>query len=379
MKRSIEELDFKKAFRPMPQDCRDALMQAARSVKEDEPVKRASYRAALIAALIVMATIAAAIAAVKLGVVDYFNEYYGVAVPKAAQERLEQTEPVAYQVGPMTFTFEQLLTDKRLAISSAHARMTDGGAALYAADSDVYDAVNARDDAVLNLYGLERDITWLDAAKQLGLPLYGVRALIEVDAPYAGDGGAMEDAMWHEDGSIVYLNMPLLNAASIADTLPLTLYMSVMKFDPVTGEVTEQWRRREPLELPVLPLIAERTYLPAGDGTFRNITAAYDVEGELPEHLTVESVHAEQYATGIYLTANVVFPDGISKEQAASVMHGTLSILDGAGGALPDGMNLSIGSDVEELPKATLEIMTSLEKLPDALTVTDGETMLKME
>ena len=54
------------------QTCR-ALMDAARSVREEKPVKRVSYRAALIAAVILLAAMAVAYAAVRLGWIEYFS------------------------------------------------------------------------------------------------------------------------------------------------------------------------------------------------------------------------------------------------------------------------------------------------------------------
>ena len=45
-------------------------MDAARSVREEQPVKRISYRAALIAAVILIAAMAVAYAAVRLGWIE---------------------------------------------------------------------------------------------------------------------------------------------------------------------------------------------------------------------------------------------------------------------------------------------------------------------
>ena len=43
MKRDLEHLDLKQAFHPVPEACRRALMDAARSVGEEKPVKRFSF------------------------------------------------------------------------------------------------------------------------------------------------------------------------------------------------------------------------------------------------------------------------------------------------------------------------------------------------
>ena len=92
MKRDLEHLDLKQAFHPVPEACRRALMDAARSVREEKPVKRVSYRAALIAAVILLAAMAVAYAAVRLGWIDYYDQQYGIAVPRAAQEALEASQ-----------------------------------------------------------------------------------------------------------------------------------------------------------------------------------------------------------------------------------------------------------------------------------------------
>ena len=64
----MDSLDLRDAFGPMPDDMREALMSAARSVKEEEPVKRMTIRTVLIAACVIIAATAAAIAAgVSLG------------------------------------------------------------------------------------------------------------------------------------------------------------------------------------------------------------------------------------------------------------------------------------------------------------------------
>ena len=148
MKRDLEHLDLKQAFHPVPEACRRALMDAARSVREEKPVKRVSYRAALIAAVILLAAMAVAYAAVRLGWIEYFSQQYGIAVPRAAQEALETSQPKTCQVGPMTFTYQQLLTDRRIVLSSAAVSLTDDGEALYADDTNVYESISAISDTV---------------------------------------------------------------------------------------------------------------------------------------------------------------------------------------------------------------------------------------
>ena len=306
---------------------------------------------------------AAAFAATQLGWVDFFGSNYGVTVPKAAEEALVATQPRRYQVGPMTFTFNQLLTDARIALSSAEIHTTDGSEALYADDTNVYEAVDAISDTVLNRYKLESGITWMDAARQLSLPLYGIRALIEVGEPYSA-GESMEDALWNEDGSIVYFNMPLLLSKNVRDELPATLYMAVTQFDPATGEELERWRLQEEITIPASPLTAEKTYLPE--------------RGAELDGMKLVDVYAEQYATGIYLTAAFIMPDGTDADKARDALY-SLTLCGSDGAALPGGLNLSIRSYLDAWPTVALETMTSLEALPDSLIVTDGITKITVK
>ena len=331
--------------------------------KEIKVKKKLSFGLVLAIGL-VLATVAVAIAATQLGWVDFFGTNYNVTVPTAAQDAMNATKPQTFQVGPMTFTYKQLLTDKRIAMSSAEVHMTDGTEVLYADDSNFYEAVDAVSDTVLKKYNLKSGTTWVDAAKQLNLPLYGVRALVEV-APEYDKGEAMESTLWNEDGSIVYFNMPLLNKNAVTDELPITLYMAVHQYDPTTDEVkVNQWTDREEITLPVAPLLAEKTYLQQGDA---------ELQG-----MKLVNVHAEQYATGVYLTASFTTPSDMTEDQARDMLY-SLTLCDGNGDALPDGLNLSISAYTDQLPLVELEIMSSVEKLPDALTVSDGETEITVK
>ena len=363
MKRDMDALDLRGAFAPPPEDCRRALMDAARSVKEGGPVKRAPFRAVWIAAMMLVGMMAAALAAHQMGWVDFYGAYYGIAVPKAAEEMMNQTEPLSFEVGPMTFTYRQLLTDGRIALGSAEVHMTDGGEALIANGADLHDSVDALSDTIREQYGLQPGVTWVEAAKQLNLPLYGVRALVEVAPEYDG-GGGMEDALWNGDGSIVYFSMPSLNREAVQGDLPATLYMAVHRYDPESGEVqVNAWTARREAVIPAAPLLAERTYRPDGEGQVAGIG--------------MTRVQARQYATGIYLTGACILPDGMDEGAALETLYG-LTFCDEDGTALPMGLSLSGEADVSGLPLATLEVMTSAERLPDSLIVTDGATALRL-
>ncbi|HNW87890.1 MAG TPA: hypothetical protein PKJ47_13250 [Candidatus Limiplasma sp.] len=356
MKRERSSLDFHKAFKPIPTECYQALLNATRSVKEEKQVKRTPFLAVLIAAILMVITMSTAFAAQQVGWADFFSGYHGIAVPKAGEAILNATKPISYEVGPMTFTYQQLLADGRIALSAAEVHTTDGIKALYANDTEILDPVDAGVDTISNLYQLKSGTTWVQAAQQLKLPLYGVRALIEVDEAQS-DGEAMVDALWNEDGSIVCFNMPATNPKTVKDTLPVTLYMAVYSFDPATGNELNHWIRQEKAEIPVSGVIAEKTYSPQTK--------------ELLNGMTLTSVRAEQCVTGVYLFASLTAPDGMDEDSAINAAY-ELTICDSKGNELPGGINLSGYASVDAMPTVVRQDMVSLDTLPDELIITDG-------
>lgn len=62
--------------------------------------------------------------------------------------------PLSARWGLLTFTYKQLLTDKRTLLSAADVRTTDGTEALLVDDSNFYEAVDADNDVVLEKYQL---------------------------------------------------------------------------------------------------------------------------------------------------------------------------------------------------------------------------------
>lgn len=356
MKRDWNEPDLRKAFASIPEECRHALMDAARSVKEEKQVKRAPFLAVLIAAILMVITMSAAFAAQQVGWADFFSGYHGIAIPKAGEAILNATKPITYQVGPMTFTYQQLLADGRIALSTATVHTTDGTKVLYANDGEIFDAVDAGVDTIRNLYHLKSGTTWVQAAQQLKLPLYGIRAMIEEDEAQSG-GEAMIDAMWNEDGSIVCFNMPATNPETVKDNLPVTLYMAVYAFDPATGDELSHWITQEKAEIPVSGMIAEKTYQPQTNATLNG--------------MVLTSVHAEQYVTGVYLFTSFTAPDGMDEDTAQEAVY-SLTFLGSEGNELPGGINLSGNANITGWPTVVLESMISAEALPNNLTITDG-------
>ena len=230
MKRDWNHLDLSTAFHPIPEACSQALMEAARSAVQKKRPKRVPYRIVFAAALVLLCTAAMAYAITQQGWAEFLGQQFGISISPSAQEALYAAQPVSYQVGPMTFTFQQLLADGHMGLSAAQVHLTDGSKALYADSTD--DAVP---EEVLASYDLSWGGSWFEAAQELQLPLYSVRALMELPAAYSAE--SMEGALWQEDGSITYFSMPLLASVPSQSEIPATLYMQVTQYDSLTESV----------------------------------------------------------------------------------------------------------------------------------------------
>jgi len=360
MKRDWDNLNLRGAFRDEPEDCHQALMDAARSVKEEKEMKKASFRVVLIAALIILSLTAVGLAAGKVsGWSEFYNEYHGagVGMPEGVYEQMQVREDLSWQVGPLTFTATELLTDGHIAISAIHVRTTDGSAALINGEnvSDPVDPLRANGEngrAYAARLGVSENATWIEAAQQLNLPLYRVSADHSMTHPlYEGD--MMIDVLINEDGSLTYYCMSMLKTDEVGAELNLPLCLDVVLADPTTGETAQRWRDYEQtVTLPVCPVLEERSYVP-------------DRETVIAGHKLVK-VEAVRYVTGAYLTFTYEMGYADVPESAFELYE--LELCDEAGNPLPGGMNLSarltFTIEVEE--------MIGVETLPDVLTLTDA-------
>ena len=338
------------------------------SAKEEEPVKKFTVRTALIVALIVIATLTTALAAsVLLG----WTDFYSFEIPKTAQEILNATEPKDYQVGPITFTVNELLTDGHIALCSATSHVTDGSSAVLS--EEVYDAVGANGDngeALAQKWNLSPDTRWIDAAHIMNLPFY--RVSISVNVPEeCHDGEDMGDAMWDEKGNCVSYYMAALNSLQVGETLPIKLHFQVWQYDPqsiepqsifedVVDEAKEMsyWEDTFEITLTVPAPIAEKTYMPEQPYDFEN-------------GLTLNSVTAQQTVAGAYVVGQFTLRDGFNFNDAYS---GELDFLDATGEEIPWGMAESGIIEYDQLPKVEWGAMLNLEVLPEEMVVSLDET-----
>lgn len=338
------------------------------SAKEEEPVKKFTVSTALIVVLIVIATLTTALAAsALLG----WTDFYSFEIPKTAQEILNATEPKDYQVGPITFTVNELLTDGHIALCSATSHVTDGSSAVLS--EEVYDAVGANGDngeALAQKWNLSPDTRWIDAAHIMNLPFY--RVSISVNVPEeCHDGEDMSDAMWDEKGNCVSYYMAALNSLQVGETLPIKLHFQVWQYDPqsiepqsifedVVDEAKEMsyWEDTFEITLTVPAPIAEKTYMPEQPYDFEN-------------GLTLNSVTAQQTVAGAYVVGQFTLRDGFNFNDAYS---GELDFLDATGEEIPWGMAESGIIEYDQLPKVEWGAMLNLEVLPEEMVVSLDET-----
>ena len=338
------------------------------SAKEEEPVKKFTVSTALIVVLIVIATLTTALAA---SVLFGWTDFYSFEIPKTAQEILNATEPKDYQVGPITFTVNELLTDGHIALCSATSHVTDGSSAVLS--EEVYDAVGANGDngeALAQKWNLSPDTRWIDAAHIMNLPFY--RVSISVNVPEeCHDGEDMGDAMWDEKGNCVSYYMAALNSLQVGETLPIKLHFQVWQYDPqsiepqsifedVVDEAKEMsyWEDTFEITLTVPAPIAEKTYMPEQPYDFEN-------------GLTLNSVTAQQTVAGAYVVGQFTLRDGFNFNDAYS---GELDFLDATGEEIPWGMAESGIIEYDQLPKVEWGAMLNLEVLPEEMVVSLDET-----
>lgn len=359
MKRDMEHLDLQEAFRPMPEDCRDALMRAARSVREEEKMKRATLRTVLIAALIIVATTAMALASGKIfGWIDFFGTDYGTLVPKAAQEIMQNTEKQSGQaLGAAVFTPYELYADKNIAMSAVEVRLAEGENGLLCGD-DPFSPLCANGEngkAAAVRLGVEPMTTWIDAAKQLGLPLYSAEAMIEAPAEYS-TGEMMGDPMFNEDGSVICFSVQPLNGKIKDEKLNCQVYLRVSKINLENAEEQEALQDRMDISIPLAAPIE---------------TIDYDIKEEYISYgMRLDSVRGELTPAGLYLYADFTAQNDMTVEQYYERGQIMPMWLDENGSRYSSGMSGSYFLDTDEWPKLHTMGMISVDSIPDRLILT---------
>ena len=364
MKRDMEHLNLRDAFAPMPEVAHDALMSAARSVKEDEPVKKATFRTVLIAACIIMATMAVAVAAGNIfGWNDFFSKDYGANIPKTAQDIMAATEPVTWQEGDVVFTLRESYSDPKLAMISVEARLADGVEGILAGD-DFYEAIGAYGEnsaAVAKRLGVEPEMTWVEA---------GVRATLEIPAELWGSE-EYEDPMFNDDGSLTYFSLQPLNGQNNGEDIKAKVYLRTKLVNLEDAEDDTNVAK----EYVDLSIHAEKAIA----------TAEYTIpeDTKVLDAFQIESIHAELLPSGLYFTTNLTALEGATQEMALDKLM--VKIVKENGENYPTGITLTGGfANLDTWPQIVYVQMVTSDQIPETIHLVfpdanENETMLVLQ
>ncbi len=361
MKRDYENLDLRAAFLEEPESCHRALMDAARSVREErQTMRKSSFRTVIIAAIAALSMLTTAFAAGELlGWSDYF-ESWGIHTTPGMRGAMEM-DPKTYEVGPLTFTVQEAVSDNRFALMSTQIATSDGSPALMTMFAD--DAVGAYDDrsrVLMKTLGLDDpSAACYEAGAAKGIPVYSVRAIVEVAEQYNG-GEGMEDILWDADAKAIYFSQQSLNPTNVGESLPVTIFLRVAQVDE-KGEEIQTWTTREELTIPVGQRLEKKHYVPE---------KPYTVKGA-----TLECINAELYITGAYLRFQWRLPDGMVNDDNFSMWayhSDELLLTDGTFNAFERGVSLTGSYDDSHWPLVTVEEMINVDALPEVIRISDG-------
>ena len=379
MKHSPDEI--RNALPREPESCHQALMQAARSVKEDEPVKKVTFRTVLIAALLMAAMTAVAVAASTGGLAGWFQANYRSTLPLSAQDILSATEHSSLTAGPVAYEISELLCDGQIAYMTAQVRpAAEGSALVYPGSADPCDPIGEEMARVLNRPDLTAQSSWLEAAKATGLPLYSAMVWLE---PESGSEGMIEcemmDGTVMEDGTQMLVYMLYFRESYAGESLAANVCAMTSLVDPETVDASENWRSALPRSIPINGETARRTYQPQGEAVFLG-------------QFTLTGATAVQTSAGVYVSVCAKAAQPITLEEL-NRQAGEWQLLDAQGNSLPIGISLTgeylnaagqpFPNEVEassiELETFQFRRMVSLAELPERMIVTDGTVQMIVE
>ena len=375
MKRDMENINLRDAFKLEPEGCHTALMNAARSAQAQPNRKRAPLRAAWIIAVILVAMIAAAFAAGGFGLVDWFGSH-GIELPQAAQDILSAAEPKTIVVGPIYFTVRDILADGRVSYLAVEVRTADGSPALlYMGNGDPSDSIGYDLAAELDTEGIIARTSYIDAAKLAGLPLYSVDAFLNPKNGVTANEEMM-DSVHRADGSILLIDMLYTDPEELGDTLQADVILRAVEIDTDTLERKGVfWSAADARTIPIGGVTAEKTY-------------AVSSSENLGGYFTVTKVTAEQTCAGVYVTVHATVSGTL---RLRTIWAGKcFYLLDAQGNPFPPGISMieecldGNGSRFNGDPETIVtslqyRLMITVETLPDSLIVSNGSAQILVE
>jgi len=373
-----DDFDLRNAFSPEPEACRAALMDAARSVREDEPMKRYTIRTVLIAALIIAAMMAVAVAAMQSGLMTWFSEHYKTALPASAQEVLSTTEKSTFETGPAVVTINELLCDGKIAYLTAEIQPNkEGSAIFYPGSGDPYDWIGKIAAARFNHPQISAKTSYLEAAQILNKPLYAASAWMEIEASFLTDFEMM-DALVFENGNLLLIHMLYLTEPYAGRELPVQVSVRLSELDKETLEyvVNKCWEASEERILPIHGVTAEKHYKPVSSTLLHDrfrltgVTARQTCAGvyihiymEPSQNTTLKELFLEGFEWNVLDENGMPYPTGISL---------SAELLNADGDPFP----YEVPYDEVELGTFQYMMMISADELPETLIVTDDTNQI---
>lgn len=370
------EHELKNAIPPFPEDCHQALMDAARSVQEEQkPMKRNITRTVILVFALLISMMTAAYAASQLGLADFFGSRY--VLTESAREALAQTKQQTWEVGPVTFTLREAIADGHLAYVAVDARMTDGEKALLV-NPDAYADDPIQPDT-LEIVHAQKGETWIDLGKRLGLPVYQLRCDQNLDETLLA-GEQMIAGLSAEDGSALCISETMTNPDAVQDTLPVSLYIRVRQIDE-NGETMEGRDWRLNTDIVNIPVGAIRNV----DGSAPQVYP-YAAESASDGSQPVTGAELAFTSAGAYLTITYQAPEGLSLEEAyednTAIRWTDLCETvpcDAQGNRLPNGIAMFWVQNNDHWPVITTMHMLGLEEAPETIVLTDPYHCTRLE
>ena len=134
MKRDMDRPNLRAAFQPMPETCHDALMKAARSVKEEQSVKKRIPAALVLSAVLGLALIGTAYAVFSSRTAEFFGLHWNRELGKSLQEGKIARIGESVTIGDVVVTLDEIVCQNRSLYGVGTAKPVNGNDVILSMD-----------------------------------------------------------------------------------------------------------------------------------------------------------------------------------------------------------------------------------------------------
>jgi hypothetical protein len=265
---------------------------------------------------------AVALAVNGAGLADWFGNFYGSTVPRAAQEVLSATEQKTLEGGPIAFTVKETLADGHIVYLTVEAKTADGSPACCTWATPIPPIpIGETMAAALDTPGVAPDTPSPGRADRQHSSLQRAG----VDEPHAdlAVSAEMMDAAYREDGSILLFDMLSANPARTGSALAVDITPTQRSW---TGDAQA---RKAAVGKP-------RTHAKSRSTARSPKKVCRFLRGEAAPMLTVTQVHAEQTARACIVTVSAAVDGGLTLDDV--MFAGSIHVLDAQGNKFPTAL-----------------------------------------